>query len=210
MIKIGDLTSFITCPRLAYFRMHQEKDVPNEYHAVREIFLSLRKGYDYEWAFERFSALYPDSKDIFALSASKFRYSEELENIKPASWEVYFESEKLKLKGVVDEITEKGKFLIVMLKKNSDDFTFKERMRLSAISAISGIKEGYVYYAYDGFLAEYKETRKDRYNLLRILEKLRKIEKGFLPERKESQRCQICEYYEECNTKPETFASKFF
>ncbi|AIY91165.1 CRISPR-associated protein Cas4 [Geoglobus acetivorans] len=210
MIKIGDITSFVSCPRLAYFRMHHEKGIANEYHAVREIFLSLRKGYDYEWAYERFSTLYPDSKETFTLAASKFRYSEELEKIRPKAWEVYFESERLRLRGVVDEITESGRFLVVMLKKNSDRFTFKERMRMSAISAISGIKEGFVYYAYDGVLAEFKETRKDRYNLLRILEKLRKIEKGFLPERKESQRCEICEYSEECNTKPETFASRFF
>lgn len=210
MVKVGDITSFLTCPRLAYFRIHHGKEVPSEYHAVREIFLSLRKGFGYEWAFERFSALYPDYRDVFLSAASKFRYSDDLDRIPPGEWEVFFESKKLGLKGVVDEITGDGKFLVVMLKKNSEKFTFRERMRLTALSAISGIGEGYVYYAYDGLLLEFRETRRDRYNLLRVLEKLRKIEKGFMPERKESERCKSCEYKESCETKPSTFLSRFF
>ena len=210
MLKVGDITSFLTCPRLAYFRIHHGIDVPNEYHAVREIFLSLRKGLDHEWAFERFSALYPGHREVFVRAASRFRYSDELESIRPKEWEVFFESERLGLRGVVDEVTEDGRFIVVMLKKNSENLTFRERMRLTAISTISGIQEGYAYYAYDGLLVEFRETRKDRYNLLRVLEKLRKIEKGFLPERKERDRCKSCEYRESCETKPSTFLSRFF
>jgi len=210
VMRIADITNFLICPRLAYFRMHFSKNEANEYHAVREIFLSLRKGFDYEWAYERFSTLYPNSKEIFTRAASQFKYSEKLDRIKPKMWEVFYESEKLGLKGVVDEVTEDGRFMVVMLKKNTEEFTFRERMRMSAISSISGMEEGYVYYAYDAILMEFKETRKDRYNLLRILEKIRKIEKGFMPERKEGKRCESCEFRESCMTKPSTFLSRFF
>ncbi len=210
MIKIGDITSFITCPRLAYFRIHEKREYVSEYHAVREIFLSIRKGYDHEWAFERFSTLYPDFRDVFISASSKFRYSEDLDKIKPKEWEVFFESKKLGIRGVVDEITEDGRYLVVMLSRGGEDFTFKERMRLTAISAISGLKEGYVYYAYDGLLLSFRDSRKDRYNMLKILEKLRRIEKGFLPEGKKGERCNLCEFKEVCEAKPETFASRFF
>ncbi len=210
MLRVSDVTSFITCPRLAYFRIHFGEDKPNEYHAAREIFLSLRKGLGYEWAYERFISLYPDSEDVFRTAASKFRYSEELERIEPLEWEVFFESEKLGLKGVVDEITKSNEFIVLMVKKSKEDFTFKERMRLAAISIISGMESGYTYYAFDGILMKYNASRRDRYNVLRILEKLRRIEKGFLPERTESERCKSCEYRESCETKPSTFLSRFF
>ncbi|WP_456370815.1 hypothetical protein [Geoglobus sp.] len=210
MLKVGDITSFLACPRLAYFRIHHPKDLPSEYHAAREIFLSLRKGYGYEWAYERFSALYPDSEDVFRSAASKFRYSPDLERVTPREWEVFFESEKLGIRGVVDEVTEDGKFVVLMLRKNSETFTFRERMRLSAISVISGMDEGYAYYAYDGVLRAYMVSRRDRYNLLRILEKLKRVERGFMPERRESERCNSCEYSESCEARPSTFLSRFF
>ena len=210
MLRVSDITSFLTCPRLAYFRIHNSLEEVNEYHAVREIYLSLRKGYDYEWALERFLTLYPEKRDIFTAASSKFRLSEELDALRPIAWEVTFKSEKYNLKGIVDEILEGNRFLLVMLRRWGDNFTFKERMRLAATSVISGMDEGFVYYAYDGFLAPYELTRRDKYNLLRILEKLRKIESGFLPEKRESKRCEFCPYREDCDSKPQTFASRFF
>ncbi|AKG92103.1 hypothetical protein GAH_00552 [Geoglobus ahangari] len=210
MLRVSDVTSFITCPRLAYFRIHHWVERATEYHAAREIYLSLRKGYGYEWAFERFSTLFPESEDVFRAAASKFRMSDELEGLQPVAWEVHFESERLGLRGVVDEVLEGDRFLVVMLTKNSEEFTFRERMRLAALCAISGMDGGYAYYAYDGKLMFYSASRRDRYNLLRLLEKLRRIEKGFLPERKESERCEFCEYRESCETKPSTFLSRFF
>ncbi len=209
-MKIADVTSFVTCPRLAYFRMHFNEDKATEYHALREIFLSLRKGFGYEWAYERFISLYPDSDEIFKKASSKFKYSDDLEVIEPLEWEVYFESKKFGLKGVVDEITKNGEFLVVMVRKSGDNFTFKERMRLASISLISGIESGYVYYGFDGKLERYTLNRRDKYNLLRILEKLKRIEKGFLPERRETKKCLSCEYKENCDTKPSTFLSRFF
>jgi len=210
VVKIADITSFITCPRLAYFRIHFGEDRPNEYHAAREIFLSLRKGLGYEWAYERFTTLYPDSVEIFKSAASKFKYSKDLERIEPLEWEIFFESEKLGLKGVVDEITKNREFMILMVKKSGDDFTFRERMRLAAVSLISGIESGFAYYAFDGMLRRYSINRRDRYNLLRLVEKLRRIEKGFMPERRETKKCAVCDYRTSCETEPTTFLSRFF
>ena len=209
-MKIADITSYITCPRLAYFRIHFGEDNPNEYHAAREIFLSMRKGLGYEWAYERFISLYPNSEEIFRSAASKFRYSEELERIEPLEWEVFFKSEKIGLKGVVDEITRNGEFIVLMVRKSKEEFTFKERMRLAAVSLISQMESGYAYYAFDGVLKKYVAGRRDRYNVLRIVEKLKRIEKGFLPERKENERCKSCEYRDSCETRPSTFLSRFF
>ncbi len=209
-MKIADITSFITCPRLAYFRIHFGEDRPSEYHAAREIFLSLRKGLGYEWAYERFTSLYPGSDEVFRDAASKFIYSKELEKIEPQDWEVFFESERLGLRGVVDEVTKSNEFVVLMVKKSGEGFTFRERMRLAAVSIVSGMESGYAYYAFDGVLRRYSASRRDKYNVLRILEKLRRIEKGFLPERKESERCKSCEYKESCETKPSTFLSRFF
>ncbi len=209
MLRIGDVTSFLSCPRLAYFRIHNAFEEVNEYHAVREIYLSLRKGYDYEWAKERFLTLYPYKKEIFVSASSKFKFSDKLEDLKPIAWEVTFKSDKYGIKGVVDEIIEGNRFLLVMLRERGDNFSFKERMRLAATSVISNISEGYVYYAYDGSLNFYELTRRDKYNLLRVIEKLRRIEKGFLPEKKESKRCDFCLYKPHCDSKPQTFASRF-
>ncbi len=159
---------------------------------------------------ERFLTLYPDKKEIFISASSKFKLSDELEDLKPVAWEVTFKSEKYGIKGIVDEILEGNRFLLVTLRKKHEDFSFKERMRLAATSIISGMKEGYIYYAYDKNLAFYELKRRDKYNLLRIIEKLRKIEKGFLPEKRESKRCDFCLYKSYCDSKPQTFASRFF
>ena len=63
MINVSDLTGYLTCPRLCYFRMRFGTKL-NEMNAVREIYLSLRKGYDLTWAENRFLELGGD-KEVF-------------------------------------------------------------------------------------------------------------------------------------------------
>jgi len=73
MIKLSHLTSYITCPRLCYFRIHAYEESFTEFAAVREIYLSMRQGFDLDWARERAKALHEAfDEGIFESAANKF------------------------------------------------------------------------------------------------------------------------------------------
>jgi len=208
MIRVSDLTNFLRCPRLSYFRMNNPVEIPTELKAAKEIFLSLRKGFDYEWAFNRFNILYPDSKEIFISASSKFVFSDELEKLTPKEWEVHLYSDKLNLKGVLDELHERS-FLLVSLRMPESGIAFRDKIKIGAYSLLSKLDNAYIYYCYDGKLVNYRVGRRDKYNAIRVLEKVKKISRGVIPERKEIEYCSRCEYTDLCSNTRSTFASKF-
>ncbi len=207
MVRVSDVVNYLRCPRLSYFSIHSPEDFPSELKAAREIFLSLRKGLGYEWAYERFSTLYPDSRDVFVEASQKFVLSDELEKLKPVEWEKHFYSEKLGLRGTIDEVHESS-FLWVSLRVPKKE-RFEDKIKAACYSLLSGIQKAYIYYCYDGKLKRVEFGRREKYNALRIIEKVKKVEKGLLPERKESYLCEKCRFRSSCFERKSTFASKF-
>ena len=207
VVRVSDVVNFVKCKRLAFFSIHHPKDFPTPLKAAREIFLSLRKGFDYDWAFERFSTLYPEARDIFVEASKNFTFSDELEKLIPLKWEQYYYSEKLKLSGIVDEVHENS-FLWVSLKVPKKE-RFENRIKAACYSILTGFDTAYVYYCYDGKLERINVSRRDKYNALRIIEKVRKVERGIIPEREESWMCEKCVYANSCKEERSTFASRF-
>lgn len=216
MLRVSDLTSYLTCPRLCYFRLRFGEDTVTEKKAAREIYFAIRKGLGIEWAETRYAELYGETQ-VFERAKQNFQLAEELESLTPVEWEVSLKSNRLNLSGVVDEVVEKSGTLaplVVSLKAPDKGVWYADRIRLASLKII-GKEEGFdfncgfVYYCYDGILRQVEINRRDVYSTFRIVEKVRRLEKGFIPEKVQGSYCRICGFKERCDTQPSTFAARF-
>lgn len=213
MIYVSDLMNYLKCPRLCYFRS-KFKSKLNEMNAVREIYFSLRKGYDFEWARNRFLELGGDER-TFEKAKSNFKYSSKLESLSPIEWEIKLESERYKLKGILDELVEfKGLYPLILSLKSSESVRFREKIRIASFCLLlkeRGIETdcGFVYYCYEGQLKRVEIGRRERYYTMKLIEKVERVKKGFIPEKGRNVKCDLCEYKEVCESKRSTFLEKF-
>jgi CRISPR-associated exonuclease Cas4 len=190
--------------------------------AIKEIFLSLRKGFDVEWAKNRFIEKGGEEK-VFHSAFKKFRMNDELYKLAPFEWEVPLSSKKFRLSGVVDELSIIDSEIVPLAISSSspkEGVWFKDLIKISCYSLLlSENKEkfenfrfknrGFVYYAINGRLVGVSIGRLERINVIRIIERVTRLRKGFVPERKESGRCRICSFRESCDSVKSTFASRF-
>jgi len=184
-------------------------------HAAREIYISRRLGMDDDWALKKFTTLYgEENTDVFIEAKEKFKFNSLLEELKSVEIEIWLESRKLKLRGYLDEIVSfKGdKYPLVLSSKAPDDGVwFKDKIKIAAFCMLleNTGNRGFVYHCFDAELREVEVTGKDRYNVLKLVEKVLRLHKGFVPERAEDTRCNRCIYEETCRNEPSTFASRF-
>lgn len=214
--NVSEISAYVVCPRLCYFRM-RDKIKPTELNAVKEIYLSRRKGFDESWAFERFSQMF-DDEELFRRASENFKFDRSLERLKPVDWEIRLKSEKIRLRGILDELVEYGdrRFpLVLSLRSPKDDVWFRDRIKLAAFCMLlkaNGVncERGFVYHCFDGKLRAVEIGRKDRYYVLKLIERVLRLKKGFVPEKTRNTKiCEKCDYMEVCSSKPSTFASKF-
>ncbi len=215
-VNVSEISTYLVCPRLCYFRI-RDKAKPTELNAAKEIYLSVRKGLDESWAFERFSQMFSD-EEIFRSALRKFKFNDSLEDLKPIDWEIKLKSEKIKLRGILDELVEVDDErlpLILSLRSPSEGVWFKDRIKVSAFCMLlkqNGLdcNRGFVYHCFDGTLRIIEVGRRERYYVLKLVERVLRLKKGFVPEGTRNIKiCASCEYKEICKSKPSTFASRF-
>ncbi len=213
MIQLGHLTSYLTCPRLCYYRLHSGERTFTEYQAVREIYISLRRGFGLSWAEERARALNEEfNEDVFKRAAQNFVYDDVLKDFKPIDWDVQILAEKLGIAMIVDEIVEFNSEiypLFVGLRAPKSGVWFKDAVKIAVASFAKGYGAGLVYYAYSGEIRRSEVTIATKRKVLKLTERVKMVAGGFLPERRRSEYCRFCSFAEECRQEPETFASKF-
>jgi CRISPR-associated exonuclease Cas4 len=211
MIKLSHLTSYITCPRLCYYRLHYGESSFTEFAAIREIYLSYRQGFDFDWARKRAESLYDTfNGEIFENAAKNFIAPGF--DFKSLEIDVLLKSEKLNLLVSVEEIVEKrGEKvpLFLNLVPPEKGVWLKDTIKAGAASLAAGFSKALIYYAYTGDIREVEVTFGVKRKVIKLVERVKLVQKGFLPERRESGYCNNCSFREECNRKPETFASKF-
>jgi CRISPR-associated exonuclease Cas4 len=71
------------------------------------------------------------------------------------------------------------------------------------------VRRGFVEYARLGMVREAAIRRHERRNVLQILEKIKKIQNGIMPEKPKDAPCEYCGFTEICDVKS-TLASRFF
>jgi len=220
---ISELTSYVYCPRLCYFRQRYGEK-PSILNAAKEIYLSLRKGLDVDWARNRFLSTGGD-EEIFDVAKRAFSgLISDLEDYKPMDWEVTLSSEKYRLRGVIDEIVLKNseiRPLAISLRAPTDGVWFKDAIKVVSqimlmneggkLVNLSGgkIDGGLVYYCFDGEIREVKLDKRMKFHVIKLVERVLRLKKGFIPERIEKRKCKNCGYKENCQTTTSTFASKF-
>lgn len=213
MIKLSHITSYLTCPRLAYYRYHFGDKRFSEKQAVREIYLSLRKGFGIDWAKQRLMAMNESfDEKVFENASRKFILNKNLEKLKSLDWDIVFTSEEFNVSLVVDELVEfngENFPLFVSLNAPKEGVWFSERIKAGVTALITKLNKSFVYYAYSGDLRVAEANIGIRRKALKLIERLKMIKNGFLPERCESNYCKICSFAEDCKRTPETFASKF-
>lgn len=211
MIKLSHLTSYITCPRLCYFRIHGGEEIFTEFAAVREIYLSLRQGFDIEWARKRAKALHDTfDESVFESAANKFVYPQL--DCKSVELDVLLKSETLGLLVSVEEVVEcEGERLPLVLSLTPPEkgVWMKDRIKAGAAALVGNYSGALIYYAYTGDIRKVEATFNLKRKVIKLVERVKLIKRGFLPERRESGYCDHCSFREECMSKAETFASKF-
>ncbi len=212
MIRMSDITAYLICPRLCYYRVHYGDDSFTETNAVREIYMSHRRGFDIHWAEERCRSLYGSfDPEIFTKAAEKFVLSPKLDELRAVDWDIVVKSEKLGLSMVVDELVEKESCnpLFISTIPPERGVWFRDVLK-AVVADMMGVGSlSYFYYAYTGDLRTCRANLGMRRKAIKLIERVRMVKKGFLPERKEGGYCAYCNFSEECGRKPETFASKF-
>jgi CRISPR-associated exonuclease Cas4 len=117
------------------------------------------------------------------------------------------------LKGSLDEIVAlKGEKypLSLSLRAPKENVWFKDKIRTAAFCMLLeevGIKqnEGFVYHCFDGELRKVNVGRREKHYVLKLVERVLKLKKGFIPE-KGDVKCEKCMYNEACKNEPSTFA----
>ncbi|AGK60683.1 CRISPR-associated protein Cas4 [Archaeoglobus sulfaticallidus PM70-1] len=215
-VSVSEVTSYAYCPRYCYF-IQRYGESYGRGMALKEIYLSIRKGLDAEWAKARFLSLGGD-EGIFSSAIEDFRFNGSLNELVPVDWEVSLTNEKFRLKGVVDEIVTKNEMLYplsISYKAPERGVWFKDRVKITCFCILleeklkDKVKRGFVYYCRDGRLRDVEISRKDRMTVLRMIERVIRLRKNFIPERKESGKCKFCSFRENCLTMKTSFASKF-
>ncbi|MBO8180345.1 MAG: Dna2/Cas4 domain-containing protein [Archaeoglobus sp.] len=211
MIKLSHLTSYITCPRLCYFRIHDGDESFTEFAAIREIYLSMRQGFDLDWARKRARALHKAFDDIvFDSAARKFVYPQI--DCKTVDIDIVLKSESLGLLVSVEEIVEcngEAVPLFISLNPPEKGVWMRDMIKAGAASIAGNYSNALIYYAYTGDVRRVEVTFSLRRKVIKLIERVKLIQRGFLPERRESRYCDYCSFSEECERKSETFASKF-
>ncbi len=183
--------------------------------AFRELYFSVRSGKkDWKnWAKSKFLTLYgEENEDVFNSALSSFTYSGELSKLRSLELDVDLRREDLKLSGRLDEIVFDGerRALILSSRAPEEGVWYSDRIKLAAFSILTSFKGGYVYYCKSGKLRKVEITQKDKRTVLRCMERVEKLRRGFLPEKKEQgKKCEGCIYRDVCESEGETFASRF-
>lgn len=213
MIKLSHITSYLICPRLAYYRLKFGEKSFTEKHAVKEIYRSLKMGFGIDWAKEKAKTLNEFfCEETFNQALRNFKFAKELENLKTIDWDVVYNSEKLGVSLTIDEIVEfneKSFPLFIGLSAPKSGVWFQDLIKAGVTAVVAKFDKSIIYYSYSGEIriaeADFGIKRKS----LKLIERLKMIEKGFLPERNEGEYCRFCKFAEDCKKTPETFASKF-
>ncbi|MEM4456986.1 MAG: hypothetical protein QXQ49_06680 [Archaeoglobaceae archaeon] len=213
VIKLSHITSYLTCPRLAYYRLKFGEDSFTEKHAVKEIYRCLRMSLGIDWAKEKAKALNKFfCEETFNRALANFKLAKELDKFKPIDWDVVYNSEKLGVSLTVDEIVEfcnETLPLFVALNAPKSGVWFQDAVKAGVVAVVAKFEKSIIYYSYSGEIRVVETDFGMKRKSLKLIERLRMIEKGFLPERKESEYCRFCRFFEDCKRTPETFASKF-
>ncbi len=213
-VRVSDITSLIFCQRYCYFNLSfPEETTASKFQAMKEMYYSYRNdAQNWEkWAKNRFLAIYgKESEEIFNSALKEFKISKEVDEIESVETEVEVYKEELNLTGILDELVEGNKPLILGYKAPESGIWYRDRVKLTAFCMILDKKDGFVYYCKSGKLKGYEVTPKDRKVVIKAIDRVNKLKKGFLPEKTDKKnKCKNCKYKEICDVKDETFASKF-
>ncbi len=251
MIRVSDLTTYLKCPRIAYFinRGHDLKlDLINpERIILKELalvyplavgkkaeipILDTLKG-ELDRISNEIHAIYRAelagiNEEIVVNSVTGVQsYLPEISSNLPADfysnpdvdYEPVLQSEKFGLTGTPDKlVTVNGQILPSIIKTGKmpeNGIWSSDRLQLTAYSMLveekynSVVERGFVEYAKWGEVREVAIKRHERRKIFQIIEKIKKIQQGSMPEKPGNASCEACGFIDMCEVKP-TLASRFF
>jgi CRISPR-associated exonuclease Cas4 len=133
--------------------------------------------------------------------------------------EPFLRSDKFGISGSPDRLLKKNEIMVPSIIKTGNmpdnGIWNSERLALTAYSILveekynSIVEKGFVEYARWGKVRQCVIKRHERRQVLRIRDKIKKIQEGFMPERPKDAPCEYCNFVGICDVKS-TLASRFF
>jgi len=216
-VLVSDVSGYLYCPRICYFRLKFGSKI-NEIHAAKELYSSRRAGFDDEWAKRKFLNLYGEENiEIFERTAKKFIFSPSLEQLGQIDSDIILKSSRLRLSGKLDELIQlkEDRYpLILSSRAPEKGVWYRDKIKVTAFcmllkEASISTSTGFVYHCFDGELRRVEVGRREKYTVMKLVERVYGLMKGFVPEGINDSRCRRCDYRGECSSEPVTFASRF-
>jgi len=223
-VRVSELDTYMFCPRKVYFESLFGENQINEGSLVREIYYQWRIGEKdpVTTALEKTGIMsgeksYEAGRDYDHI-LNLLESCAGLTELKQVEYDLLITSEKLGLTGIVDEIVRKGDEIgcLILRKRPPENGVWKsDRIKYTALKMMLedngySISEGYVYYWDSGILRKADTGFHERRQVVRIVERIRKIKNGFLPEGVSDRRCMTCIHRESCEIEGVSFRARFF
>ncbi|MFP4654694.1 MAG: Dna2/Cas4 domain-containing protein [Methanohalobium sp.] len=156
------------------------------------------------------------------LAISYYEKDDLLEHITPFKTEPILNSDKLKLSGspdILGLVNETPVKTIIKTGKYPDNGVWNtNRLHISALTILAEkeygctVDSGFVLYARYVVIRKVKIRTNDRRQIFKILNRVKRIKRGVMPDKKESQLCNHCNFSKMCSNTNirDSLASKFF
>jgi CRISPR-associated exonuclease Cas4 len=236
IVTVSDIVQYLICPRRVYFTSKGYKNRINiENLMLKEIALLITdldpKDDDdlVERTAERLPLIYMDelkdfSSDQIEEAKMRIRAATDFDKMKKlavGTYEVNYRmlSARLGLVGCVDELIKIGdEFIPAIIKTGNCPETGvwkRDRLQLAAYAILineslgATVNRGFVEYVRQGERRETPIRSYDRRKVFMLLDRVKRIKEGALPDRIKNAPCDGCDFHPECETK-HSLLSKFF
>ena len=160
-----------------------------------------------------------DIQSLIAIISSNLSLNGDFYSYEFLQDEAVLRSEKFGLSGSPDRLIKINESLVPSIIKTGNmpenGVWNNDRLQLTAYSILveekynSIVEKGFVEYARMGMIRPVIIKRHERRKVLQIMDKIKKIQNGFMPERQKDAPCEYCGFLGICDVKS-TLASRFF
>lgn len=215
-ITISGIVSCHFCPVRYYLEKNREHGYENpEYTISKQISYRLGRELCEEEIWDEIRLVNPEvTDDYYPFFLERLKKCKKLQWPLPVESDLSIRSDKLGIIGKSDFLYEKEPHIgIVRTAPAPENGIYKSDRIRAAMTAISAaetlgyaVKEPALLYIHDGVYKTCRPSPADRRAGLRALSAAKKIDRGYIPEKQKTDRCEYCYLKDYCQSEPKTLS----